>query len=112
MKHSAVAHAAVSDEGQASTSHNEPSSIGSDENVFGNFAHLVITNEGNAENASFATHEIDPEWILDSGASKHVAGNILEFESYNEHPPTHKYTIQTADGTAQPIQGVGTVKCT
>ena len=34
------------------------------------------------------------------------------FESYTKHPPTHKGTIQTADGTKQPIVGVGTVKCT
>jgi hypothetical protein len=63
MKHTAAAHAAVSDEGQASTSHSEPKSGGLDENVFGNFAHLVITNKGNAEKASFAAHEIDHEWI-------------------------------------------------
>ena len=87
MKHTPAAHAAVSDEGQASTSHSEPKSSGSDEKVFGNFAHLVSTNEGNTEKASFATHEINQEWILDSGASKHVAGNIGEFESYNQHPP-------------------------
>jgi hypothetical protein len=86
MKHTAVANAVVSDEGQASTPHNEPKSSGSDENVFGNFTHLVVTNEGNIKIASIATHEIGREWILDSGASKHVAGNIGEFESYNQHP--------------------------
>ena len=34
------------------------------------------------------------------------------FESYDKHPPIHKGTIQTADGTKQPVIGVGTVKCT
>ena len=34
------------------------------------------------------------------------------FESYNRHPPTHTGNIQTADGTKQPVVGVGTIKCT
>ena len=32
--------------------------------------------------------------------------------SYTLYPPTHNETIQTADGTPQPIKGVGTVQCT
>jgi hypothetical protein len=39
-------------------------------------------------------------WILNSGASKHVAGTLKEFDSYTQYPPTHKETIQTADGTS------------
>jgi len=50
-------------------------------------------------------------WILDSGASKHVTGQSNEFASYTPYPSTYKETIQTADGTHQPIKGVGTVKC-
>jgi hypothetical protein len=65
-----------------------------------------------AEKASLATNENDTEWVLDSGVSKHVAGKSCVFESYHKTPPTHKGTIQTADGTKQPIIGVGTVKCT
>ena len=53
-----------------------------------------------------------PDWILDSGASKHVAGTSTEFESYTQYPITHCETIQTADGTSQPIKGVGSVQCT
>ena len=34
------------------------------------------------------------------------------FESYNNHLSTHNGTIQTTDGTKQPVVGVGTVKCT
>ena len=49
---------------------------------------------------------------MDSGASKHVAGTSNEFESYTQHPPTRKETIQTADGTSQPVKGVGTIQCT
>jgi hypothetical protein len=51
-------------------------------------------------------------WILDSGASAHVTGRWSEFVSYAPNPPMHKETIQTADGTYQPVKGVGTVKCT
>jgi hypothetical protein len=61
---------------------------------------------------SIATHNVDSEWILDSGASKHVTGSISEFDSYSPYPPTHRGTIQTADGTSQPIRGVGSVQCT
>ena len=51
-------------------------------------------------------------WILDSGASKQVTGAPDEFISYTSYPSTYKETIQTADGTCQPIKGSGTVKCT
>jgi hypothetical protein len=44
--------------------------------------------------------------ILDSGASTHVTGRS-EFASYAPHPSTHKEMIQTANGTYQPIIGVG-----
>lgn len=83
-----------------------------DSAAYGNFANLVSMDEGNSEKASLATNENDTEWILDSGASKHVAGKFGVFESYIKHPPTHKGTIQTADGTKQPVVGEGTVKCT
>ena len=53
-----------------------------------------------------------PEWILDSGASRHVTGAQSEFLTYKSYPSTHKETIQTADGTCQPIKGIGTVNCT
>lgn len=50
-------------------------------------------------------------WILDSGASRHVTVASSEFASYSAYPSTHSETIQTADGTCQPIKGVGSVKC-
>src|SRR6266540_4551267 len=76
------------------------------------YTNFVYTNEGNTEHASIAAHATTSEWILDSGASKHVAGDFSEFSSYIPHSPTHQGTIHTADGTAQPIKGVGTVSCT
>ncbi|CAD6271158.1 unnamed protein product [Miscanthus lutarioriparius] len=45
----------------------------------------------------------------DKGASRHVTGASSEFESYSAYPSTHSETIQTADGTCQPIKGVGSV---
>ena len=74
-------------------------------------ANFVYTAE-KAENVLFMAHRTSPEWILDSGASKHVTGNSKEFELYNSYPPTHKETVQIADGTRQPIVGVGSVQCT
>ena len=85
---------------------------GVDDAAYGDFAHWASTDEGNPEQASLATNDNDVEWVLDSGASKHVAGKLGVFESYTKHPPTHKGTIQTADGTKQPVVGIGTVKCT
>lgn len=39
-------------------------------------AHFIYTNEGNTEKAAIAAHITDPEWVLDSGASQHVAGDF------------------------------------
>lgn len=57
-------------------------------------------------------HKTGVEWVLDSGASKHVTGSINEFECYQLYSQPHGETIQTADGTAQPIKGTGAVQCT
>jgi transposase InsO family protein len=106
---------AAAEETKTSTSQGQAKEEGQKEATFGNFAHYVYTPEGNIGNidrASLATYNVDSEWILDSGASKHVTGNIREFDSYSQYPPTHRGTIQTADGTAQSIKGVGTVQCT
>jgi hypothetical protein len=51
-----------------------------------------------------------PDWIVDSGASRHVTGAAREFSSYT-HLAVPK-SIQTPDGTAQPVIGKGTVQCT
>jgi hypothetical protein len=60
------------------------------------------TNLGNFVNLAPTSNEVSrSNWILDSGASTHVTGRS-EFASYASYPPTHKETIQTADGTYQP----------
>ena len=58
--------------------------------------------------ASTYRHPID--WIIDSGASKHVTGLHNTFTSYT--PYIHSETIQIADGTSKPIHGIGSVECT
>jgi GAG-pre-integrase domain len=49
-------------------------------------------------------------WMVDSGASRHVTGAAREFSSYTHLAVPE--SIQTADGTAQPVIGKGTVQCT
>jgi hypothetical protein len=80
--------------------------------VLGNFVNLTQTEEGILNRAATLNGTSCSNWILDSGASAHVTGRWSEFASYAPHPPMQKETIQTADGTYQPIKGVGTVKCT
>jgi hypothetical protein len=58
--------------------------------ILGNFVNLARYGKRN--------------WILDSGASRHVTGTSSEFASYISFPSTCKETIQTAHGRAQPIQ--------
>jgi hypothetical protein len=50
--------------------------------------------------------------LLDSGASKHVAGKFCLFESYIKNASIHNGTIQIANGTKQPVVRVGKVKFT
>src|SRR3954469_25171076 len=61
---------------------------------------------------TFASTKKHVDWIVDSGASKHIIGNKSEFDTY--HPSMHKEpeTVVTADGTSQPIMGTGSVPCT
>jgi hypothetical protein len=82
------------------------------ESHIGDFVHFAYTDEGNYAHAFVPTQVTQLKWILDSGASKHVTGTSSEFTSYIKYPPTRKEIIQTADGTPQPIKGVGTVQCT
>jgi hypothetical protein len=66
-----------------------------DDAAYGDFAHWASTDEGNSKKASLATNENDTEWVLDSGASKHVAGKSCVFESCHKHPPpSHTYRHQ------------------
>ena len=103
---------AVTTEPTTSTSQGQSKEEGQNEGTFGNFAHYVYKDEGNIDRVSIATHNANSDWILDSGASKHVTGDISEFDTYIQYPPTHRGTIQTADGTAQCIKGEGSVQCT
>jgi hypothetical protein len=61
---------------------------------FGDFTHFVYSDEGKTESASIAMHKLYSEWILDSGASRHVASGFGEFESYSPSSPFYQGTIQ------------------
>ena len=58
--------------------------------------------------ASAYRHPID--WVIDLGASKHITGVADSFKTYI--PYTHSKIVQIADGTSQPIHGVGSIECT
>ena len=80
---------------------------------FATFAHSA-TGTHSATGIAHALASIPPtrslNWIIDSGASRHVTGASSEFTSYTHLTPPE--SIQTADGTAQPVVGKGIVKCT
>jgi hypothetical protein len=77
-----------------------------------NVVKSVPSDSGILNQAFISTQNSKRNWILDSGASRHVTGMSSEFTSYTPYLYSHKETIQTADGTSQPIKGVGTVQCT
>jgi len=77
---------------------------------FGNFANYAHLGEGTQAQALASTYRHDIEWVIDSGASKHTTGIPNLFKTYT--PYTHFETIQIADGTSQPIHGVGSIECT
>ena len=52
---------------------------------------------------------IDAPWLLDSGASRHMAGSYRNFIDYT--PDLNKKTVKLADGSSQTIMGSGTIMC-
>ncbi|WVZ87161.1 hypothetical protein U9M48_033847 [Paspalum notatum var. saurae] len=77
-----------------------------------NIANYAQTTSGNPNQAFMSMQSSNSDWILDSGATKHVSGISNEFASYTPYPCTHKEMIRTANGTSCPVKGVGTVQCT
>jgi len=71
-----------------------------------------IDSSGTLDQAFTSIQNYNSDWILDSGASRHVTGMSSEFASFTPYPDAHKETIQIADGTYRSIKGVGTVRCT
>ena len=78
----------------------------------GNVASYAHSAKGTRDTHAFASISTSrsPEWIVDSGASRHVTGTASEFSSYTHLAVPE--SIQTADGTAQPVVGKSTVRCT
>jgi hypothetical protein len=72
------------------------------------FAHSAI---GTCDTLALASIPItrSSDWIVNSGVSRHVIGAAGEFSSYPRLAVSE--SIQTADGTAQPVVGKDIVKC-
>jgi len=79
-------------------------------NHFGNFANYAHLGKGTQAQALASTYRHNIEWVIDSGASKHVTGISSSFKTYTPH--SYSETIQIADGTTHPIHGVGSIECT
>ena len=56
-------------------------------NYVGDFANFTYKDEGHYAHALVPTRVSQLNWILDSGASKHVTGASCEFDSYVQYPP-------------------------
>ncbi|XP_078158748.1 uncharacterized protein LOC144554299 [Carex rostrata] len=71
----------------------------------GNFASLAHTATGTHDTFALASIPTtrSPDWIVDSGASRHVPGAVGEFSFYTRLAVPE--STQTADGTAQPVVG-------
>lgn len=77
---------------------------------FGNrtkYAHMGGGIQAQALASSCRHHN---DWVIDSGASKHVTDMSNSFKTYS--PYTHSESVQIADGSSQLIHGVGSVECT
>jgi len=66
---------------------------------FGNFANYAHLGEDTQAQALASTYRHDIEWVIDSGASKHVTGMSSPFKTYN--PYTHSEYVQIVDGTSR-----------
>jgi Zinc knuckle len=75
----------------------------------GNIASFAHSATGICDTLALASISTtrSPDWIVDSGASRHVTGATREFSSYTHLAVLE--SIQTAYGTAQPVIGKGTV---
>jgi hypothetical protein len=77
---------AISEERSLGTAHEEPKNKarvindgGHGDFCFDKSALFSYTNKGNCAHASTFLNKSCPDWLLDSGASKHVAGTSKEF---------------------------------
>jgi len=77
---------------------------------FGNCANYAHMGEGTQAQALASSYRHHIEWVIDSGASKHVTGMSSPFKTYNAY--THSESIQIGDGTSRQIHGVGSIECT
>lgn len=84
--------------------------MGAPINHFGNVANYIFLGRGTQAHALISTYRHQGEWVIDSGAFKHVTGRSSYFTTYS--PYAHSESVQTANGTSQPIHSVGSMECT
>src|ERR1044072_1910570 len=72
-----------------------------------NIGTATIAQKGNFSTALNASIEKSKSWIVDSGASDHMTGDISVFKKYT---PCHNHsTVRIADGTLSKVIGKGSV---
>ena len=69
----------------------------------------ALANFGGNNSRTMKYKSINAPWLLDSGASRHMAGSYKIFIDYN--PELKKQDVKLADGSSQPIMGGGTIMC-
>ena len=66
---------------------------------FGNCANYAHMGEGTQAQALASSYRHHIEWVIDSGASKHVTDMFSPFKTYN--PYTHSESVQISDGISR-----------
>jgi hypothetical protein len=66
----------------------------------------TIIDVVHSDSGTFNQNHIS-NWILDSGASRHVTGKVNEFTSYTPYSHSYKGTIKTTDGTLVLLEVLG-----
>ena len=69
----------------------------------------ALANFGGNNSHTVIDKSIDAPWLLDSGASRHMAGSYKSFIDYT--PEIQRQSVKLADGSSQTIMGSGTIMC-
>ena len=73
------------------------------------FTSAASTNFGSDTYHTMSYKAADIPWLIDSGASRHMAGSYDKFVDYS--PDLKRQGVRLADGSSQTVLGSGTVKC-
>ncbi|KAL4302368.1 hypothetical protein GQ457_10G016100 [Hibiscus cannabinus] len=76
----------------------------------GDFKVALTTHEDRLSFANIANTSQFTTWIVDSGASTHMTGNLSLFQNFrNSSSQAH---VKTADGTLSSVEGSGSIQLT